>query len=124
MNRNQIILVILGAFLLVIATAAASTYIAKSSNDTNKPAVVAHKAHNNGNITWNDNHPTQATPVQTASNCDDGNVAGKVVGGVGGGVLGSQIGKGNGKTVGTIAGTLGGAYLGGQYIPTRNVTCR
>lgn len=56
--------------------------------------------------------------------CDDSNIVGMLAGGAMGGILGNQVGKGSGNTAATIGGALGGAYVGGKYIPTRNVTCR
>lgn len=133
MKGRQLALVIIGAVLLVVATAAASTYIAREKWGDDKPAVtktssVTKKAgQRNDQIVWDQpsSRQVRSAPVQTASvNCDDGNIVGKAAGGVVGGLIGSRFGKGNGKTATTIGGTLGGAYVGGQYIPTHNATCR
>lgn len=125
MNNKQITLLIVGAVLLVVATATASTYLAKKEPEVVAEKAPAPKKHTN-NITWNSNTPPQPQPApqQQAVNCNDGNIAGKAVGGVGGGILASNVGKGKGKTAATIGGTLGGAYLGGELIPLNNVTCR
>jgi uncharacterized protein YcfJ len=67
-------------------------------------------------------HHQQVAQAQPA--CNDHNIVGTGVGGVAGGILGSQFGRGSGKTATTIGGALGGAYLGNQYIPTQNATCK
>ena len=140
MNKKQITFLTLGVLALMTVTAGASVYIAQSmSNDKNvsaadakeiaaKQATVKHRV--SQDIKWDDanskrrGQAVEQAPVQTASACDDGNIAGKAVGGVGGGVLGSMIGDGKGRTAATIAGTLGGAYIGGEAIPLKNATCR
>ncbi len=112
MNKKTLIAT-LSVIALVAMTASATAYLME--REETKPAAV------------------KAATVQTAApavvaaqpvGCDDGNIVGKAIGGVGGGVLASNLGKGNGKTAATIGGTLGGAYIGGEVIPTRNVTCR
>ena len=112
MQNYKTLSLVLGAIILVAATAGASVYLSKPQPAPAEKVGVVHR--------------TQvAQPAQrTVAKCDDGNVAGKAVGGVGGGVIGSLAGKGNGKTAATIAGTLGGAYVGGEVIPLQNVTCR
>ncbi len=126
MNRNTIILSA-AVVLLVVATAAASTFVARES--LTKPAAKPYAASKN-ELPWHGEQaaPAKPRPQQTASvqkpACDDGNVVGIVAGGLGGGLVGSQIGKGKGNTAATIGGAVGGAYLGGQYIPTRGVTCK
>lgn len=105
----------IGIIVLVASTAFATSYFTKAPRLTAqdyaqpksraKPQAIA-----------------SAEPVQPR--CDDGNVLGYVAGGAAGGIVGNQVGKGSGNTAATIAGTLGGAYVGGQYIPLRNVTCR
>jgi uncharacterized protein YcfJ len=116
MLNYKTVSLVLGAVLLVAATAGASIYLTKQPVPPEKVAVqptqpIRHVQHIQ--------HAQNTTPK-----CDDGNIAGKAVGGVGGGVLGSLVGKGSGKTAATIGGTLGGAYLGGETIPLQNATCR
>jgi uncharacterized protein YcfJ len=105
MQNYKTVSLVLGAILLVAATAGASIYYTKEQSQPEHVVVVNHTARN------------------IAVKCNDGNIAGKAVGGVGGGVIGSLAGKGNGKTAATIAGTLGGAYIGGKELPLQNVTC-
>lgn len=124
MTRKNMIAIGVGIFALVALTAGASALVTRHMFDEKSALehTAAAKPRASGDhIAWN-NQRQAAAPAQPA--CDDGNVVGSLLGGVGGGVAGSQLGKGNGKTATTIGGTLGGAYLGGQYIPTRNVTCR
>jgi outer membrane lipoprotein SlyB len=119
MKNKHIAILVAGAVTLIAATAGASVLVMNHDKaDTPKSSHVAQKE----NIRWNDSPPA-AQPQQVA-NCDDGNVVGAIAGGVGGGVLGSTVGDGKGKTAATIGGTLGGAYLGKEFIPTDNVTCR
>lgn len=118
-KQRQILLLSLGAILLIAVTAGASTYLLTQDD---KPAVKAESRAQNA-IQWDQGTQASAAPPPQPR-CDDGNIVGKVVGGVGGGAAASSVGKGKGKTAATIAGTLGGAYLGGEYLPTRNVTCR
>lgn len=106
--KKQTILMTVAAVLLVTATAGATAYYVDQKNE-DKPATVV--------------RAQAAANIAPAAGCDDGNIAGKAVGGVAGGVLASNVGKGNGKTAATIGGTLGGAYIGGEVIPLRNVTC-
>lgn len=135
MQKKHIAFLTVGALLLITATAGATAYFIQK--DTAPDEITAAEAKNkpittkrikSDNIQWDKANaaPQQQrnAPVQTASACNDGNIAGKVVGGVGGGVLGSMVGKGNGKTAMTIGGTLGGAYAGGEMIPLHNATCR
>ena len=132
MTKDRIALLTLSAVLLMAVTAGASVYLTKNSLDTPKVAtvttphvtpVVHHRSASN--VQWDNNtSQVQAAPVQTASACNDDNIAGKAVGGVAGGVGGSLLGKGKGKTATTIAGTLAGAYAGGEVIPLKNATCR
>ena len=109
MQNYKTVSIVLGAILLVGATAGASVYLTK------QPASVERAA---------STQSTQHSAQRVVERCNDDNIAGKAAGGVGGGVIGSLAGKGNGKTAATIAGTLGGAYLGGEVIPLQNVTCR
>jgi uncharacterized protein YcfJ len=129
MMRKNLPLYILGGAVLVAMTAGASAFVTKTVVQDEKPVVVEKTAQapKAEKITWNEpqKRPQTAQPQQhTVPSCDDGNVVGAIVGGVGGGVAGSQIGSGNGQTLATIGGALGGAYLGKEYIPTRNVTCK
>ncbi len=119
MKRQHIAVIAVGAGILVAATAGASALVMNQQNLAKTKAATSQAAHKE-EIRWNDSTP----PPQKVVNCDDGNVVGAIAGGVGGGVLGSQLGDGKGKTAATIGGTLGGAYLGKEYIPTENVTCR
>lgn len=105
MQNYKTVSLVLGAIILVAATAGASIYYTKQPVQAERVVVVKH------------------TSQKAAVRCDDGNIAGKAVGGVGGGVLGSLAGKGNGKTAATIGGTLAGAYIGGKELPLQNVTC-
>lgn len=121
MKRKHMITAGLGAVVLLLMTAGASAYIAtEMNNDQAKP--VAKKSVQREEIRWNE--PERAPVQKVASNCDDGNVVGYIAGGALGGIAGSQFGDGNGKTATTIGGALGGGYLGKEYIPTHNVTCR
>ncbi len=95
----------IGVVVLIAGTALASSYFTKTS----QPATGSHP---------------RVVAAAEQPRCDDGNVLGYVAGGAAGGILGNQVGKGSGNTAATIAGTLGGAYLGGQHIPLKNVTCR
>lgn len=141
MNKTFIPVLIVGAVLLIIATAGATTYFNRSesmpdteiaaekiaSTQVKKTTSAKKMAPRPADIAWDETprqQPVQSQTRTVATNCDDGNIVGKAVGGIGGGVLASNIGKGGGKTAATIAGTLGGAYVGGEFIPTRNVTCR
>jgi uncharacterized protein YcfJ len=122
MKTEQIAAWGLGVLALIIVTAGASALVTREAMTPEKAGVeivAAAPAPKEQKITWND-APTHDAPPP----CNDGNIVGKVLGGVGGGVVGSQIGSGSGQTVATIGGTLGGAYLGGEYTPTENVTCR
>lgn len=124
MKRKHMIGLGAGIFALVLLTASASAWVARDMEWPDKPlfqktaSSTYQTQTRQEDIAWNEPRRQAAPP------CDDGNIVGKVVGGVGGGVAGSQIGSGSGKTAATIGGTLGGAYLGGEYLPTRNVTCR
>ena len=125
MTRKHIIGFGLGIFVLLILTAGASALVTKEII-TEKPVIekVATKKSEptkRQQIAWNDPQPA---PQKQTPACDDKNIVGYVLGGAAGGIAGNQIGKGTGNTAATIGGTLGGAYLGGEYIPTRNVTCR
>lgn len=105
------------AVFLVVGTAAATTYFAKSGTETAEEKKTAAAPVRSQQV-------RTVRQVQALPPCNDGNIVGKVLGGVGGGALASNVGKGKGKTAATIGGTLGGAYLGGEAIPTHNVTCR
>jgi uncharacterized protein YcfJ len=119
-----------GILLLMTGVAAGSAYITKESLSEleNYPELSQrnqdHQATGTRTARKSMPHEQQWASAQITSLCDDGNVAGYVAGGIAGGVLGNQIGKGHGNTAATIGGTLGGAYLGGQYMPTHNITCR
>lgn len=117
MKRSHLFATIGGVVLLIGLTAGAAAYVTQSTIKDEKSVslpraerVVVHQQ-------------AAPAPAPQAANCDDGNIVGHVLGGAAGGVVGSQIGSGSGQTAATIAGTLGGAYVGGEYIPTRNVTC-
>jgi uncharacterized protein YcfJ len=112
MANYKTVSLVLGAVLLIAATAGASIYLTKHPSAPER-------------LSRHGERVLVTQPVQQAvPKCNDQNIAGKAVGGVGGGVLGSMVGKGNGKTAATIGGTLGGAYLGGQVIPLQNATCQ
>lgn len=133
MNKTQLsLLAILGLIIVIGTTAWASATLTRQSLTEEKIASVETvkpaKKHKSGknDITWN--QPAQQQPAQppqrVASGCNDHNIVGTLAGGALGGIAGNQIGNGGGKTAATIGGVLGGAYLGNQYIPTHNVTCR
>jgi uncharacterized protein YcfJ len=125
-NRNYLIAAAVAA-VLIAGTAVASSYVTKQSIEAKettqeKPKKLVTVTHPLPGKKKNQEFASaQPAPVPR---CDDGNVLGTVVGGVGGGIVGSQVGKGHGNTAATIGGTLGGAYLGNQYIPLKNATCR
>jgi uncharacterized protein YcfJ len=125
MQKKHIIALAIGIPALILVSAGASALITqktiKDDQPVQKVATVSNKSKNN--IQWNDAQKTNVQPVKAAAKCDDGNIVGYIAGGTAGGIAGSTLGKGNGQTATTIAGTLGGAYLGGEYLPTRNVTC-
>ncbi|HEY8192276.1 MAG TPA: glycine zipper 2TM domain-containing protein [Alphaproteobacteria bacterium] len=120
-KTRQITIITIAVIALVALSAGASALITRNTVAPEKPAAVHHTVKKE-TVNWN-NAAAQPAPAPVP-NCDDGNIVGALVGGAGGGVVGSQVGKGNGKTAATIAGALGGAYLGKEYIPTENVTCR
>lgn len=124
-QRNTAIVITAIVLLAGAGIAGAAYYTGK--NDATPVAqtttTTTHVKTAHRDINWDKPAPVQAAPVQQVS-CNDGNIVGMVTGGALGGVAGSQIGKGNGKTAATIGGAVGGAYLGKQYIPTQNVTCR
>jgi uncharacterized protein YcfJ len=104
----------IGIIVLLASTAFAAAYFTR---ETLQPVAQNHVQPKQ--------HPQAiASAAPTQPRCNDGNVLGYVAGGAVGGIAGNQVGKGSGNTAATIAGTLGGAYLGGQYIPLNNVTCR
>ena len=131
MKRKHAIALGAGVVALVILAAGASALVTQKVIE-DKPAVEKtaaapkHKTAKSEKITWNE--PRQAQPAQQAqaapASCDDYNIVGIGLGAVAGGVAGNQIGSGRGQDLATIGGALGGAYLGKQYIPTHNVTCR
>ncbi|MDE1153893.1 MAG: hypothetical protein PW788_15275 [Micavibrio sp.] len=121
MKNSKTYIIAAGVALLLVTTAGASVYLTKQS--LLPQTASSHSSRKQtSDIVWNDRVVAEKR-AQAVPACDDGNIAGKAVGGVGGGVLGSLAGKGHGKTATTIAGTLGGAYLGGEAIPLKNVTC-
>jgi outer membrane lipoprotein SlyB len=100
---------------LLAGTAAVSAYITRESVKSQATAKTHVKPQ----------HIASAQPQQPMQpRCDDKNIVGTIAGGAAGGIVGSQIGQGKGKTAATIGGVVGGAYLGNEYLPTRNVTCR
>ena len=111
----------IGIVVLMAATALGASYFTR---ETMQPAAqnVAPAAQPKQHAKVQNQQAAPAAPAQPS--CDDKNIVGTVAGGAAGGVIGSQIGHGGGKTAATIGGVLGGAYLGNQYIPTRNVTCK
>ena len=118
MKRSHLLAAIGGVILLIGVTAGAAAYMThatiKEDQSVTLPraerVVVRQSA--------------APAPAPQPVPCDDGNIVGHVLGGAAGGIAGSQIGSGSGQTAATIAGTLGGAYVGGEYIPTHNATCR
>ena len=126
MQKKQIMAWGLGVLALVLVTAGASALVTREIVDE-KPAIetAAKPAKSSNNkISWNEPRQAPQPAAQPAKPaCNDGNIVGKVIGGVGGGIIGNQIGSGSGNTVATIGGAVGGTVLGGEYIPTENVTC-
>lgn len=129
MTRKMMIMLGVGALALILVTAGASALVTNHMADSKKDETKVVSNKNSGTtkkqqISWNEPRQ-QAQPVQaTQPACDDSNIVGLVLGGAAGGLAGNQIGKGSGNTVATIGGAVGGAYLGKEYIPTKNVTCR
>ncbi len=114
-TNKKLIGIIAGVILLTAGAAAVASYVTQESLQP-KTQLNAQNAQP---------HNQKVAAAQPAEpRCDDSNIVGTIAGGAAGGVVGSQVGKGSGKTAATIGGVLGGAYLGNQYIPTRNVTCR
>jgi uncharacterized protein YcfJ len=124
----------LAAALVVASIAGAAAFV---NHDEKSPVVASttktktvHAATAKKDLPWlesNKGNKKLAPGPQVAAAqpaCNDSNILGIVAGGVAGGVLGSTVGRGNGRTAATIAGTAGGAYLGNQFIPLQNVTCR
>ena len=110
-----------GIILLLVSTAFAASYITQRTEaDAEVKAPIKQQAKTH-------QQPTRAVaaaaPVEIPR-CNDSNILGTVAGGAAGGIAGNQLGKGSGNTAATIVGTLGGAYLGNQYIPLNNATCR
>lgn len=125
MTKNQKTIAIAAAALVALAgVAAASSYLTRQSVEEEqlaeaeqKPAPVKHRNHKQASAA-NATQPAAGRPA-----CNDHNVVGTVIGGVAGGVVGNQFGRGSGRTVATVGGAAGGAYLGNEYINTRNATC-
>lgn len=114
-NSHKKIGIIAGVILFAASAAAIASYVTRESLQP-KPQLNAQS------VQPQNQKVALAQPPQPR--CDDSNIVGTIAGGAAGGVVGSQVGKGSGKTAATIGGVIGGAYLGNQYIPTRNVTCR
>lgn len=114
-SHKKLIGIITGVLLLTAGTAAVASYVIQEpSQSKTQPHAQNAQPHNQ--------KVAEAQPAQP--DCDDSNIVGTIAGGAAGGIAGSQIGKGSGKTAATIGGVIGGAYLGNQYIPTKNATCR
>lgn len=132
MTENKKILIAgIAVVALMAFTAAAASYITTENvNAQKEEAAIVRPKKQVARSTVSAPRPVSPQPQtqQVAYNnqprCNDGNVLGTVAGGLAGGVVGSQVGKGSGKTAATIGGTLGGAYLGNQFIPLHNATCR
>lgn len=122
MQRKHMIALGAAAVVLVASSAAAGAFIIQNMDKPPERAAV-HQVSQKESIHWNQQARAQQPQPQKVA-CDDNNIVGTAVGGLVGGVAGSQVGHGNGKTAATIGGTLGGAYLGNQFIPARNATCR
>lgn len=114
-THKKLVGIIAGAILLTVGAAAVASYVTHESLQSKTQLNVQNVQPHNQKV-------ASAQPAQPR--CDDSNIVGTIAGGAAGGVVGSQVGKGSGKTAATIGGVLGGAYLGNQYIPTKNVTCR
>jgi len=128
-THRKLIAVILGVAFLMAGTAAAASYITRETlqakdMDKDKATTGQQAAAKPKSQAHHQQLASAQTTQTTQPRCDDSNVLGYLAGGAAGGVLGNQVGKGKGNTAATIGGTLGGAYLGGQYIPLKNVTCR
>lgn len=122
MQKKQIIAWGLGVLALVLVTAGASALVTREMVEE-KPAVESAAQPSANKISWKEPRPAPQPAQPAKPACNDGNIVGKVIGGVGGGIIGNQIGSGSGNTVATIGGAVGGTVLGGEYIPTDNVTC-
>lgn len=122
MQKKQLIAWGLGVLALVLVTAGASALVTREVI-AEKPAIEAKAKPSGDKISWNEPRPAQQAAQPAKPRCNDGNIVGKVIGGVGGGIIGNQIGSGSGNTVATIGGAVGGTVLGGEYIPTENITC-
>ncbi len=116
--------------VVLAATAAIASYATRESIESSpiktEQAVIEHHTQAHQEQRLASTEPARQPVQHTAANppCDDKNIVGTVGGAAAGGLVGSQIGHGTGKTVAVIGGVLGGGYLGNQYIPTRNVSCR
>lgn len=122
MKNHKTLLLVMGAVLLVAATAGASAFITRDVM-TEKP--VETKTVKKEQITWNKQQPApQPQQQQQVKRCDDGNIVGAAIGGAAGGLIGNQFGSGKGKDLATIGGVIAGGTAGHQYIPTRGVLCR
>lgn len=123
-TKNAIIFGIAG-LAAIAATAATTFYVTRhsmiESQDVPPGVAAAPQMVQQSPVTT---VRRQQVAHQQVVKCNDSNIVGTVAGGVLGGIVGNQFGGGAGKTAATIGGTLGGAYVGNQYIPTRNVTCR
>ena len=120
MTRNQRNILIGGvAVIALAATAAASSYVTRSSVAPQQLAAATPVPH--ARVVHHTAQPQQVASRQPA--CDDRNIVGTVGGGLAGGVVGHQFGKGQGRTAATVVGAAGGALLGHEYIPTQGATC-
>ncbi len=112
LDKRDVVIGILAVIILVAGAAGASAYLTRESAATATPP-----------------QPTKTViykqaPQQQLPKCNDNNVLGMAAGALGGGVAGHAVGKGSGKTAATIGGALAGGYLGKEYIPLQNTTCR
>jgi uncharacterized protein YcfJ len=120
-NTNKKLIIIIAAVIVLTAGAGAVAYVTQPKMQLNAQSV---QPQNRKGVSVRPNTQVAAVAQPASPRCDDRNILGTIAGGAAGGVIGNQIGNGNGKTAATIGGVIGGAYLGNQYIPTKNATCR
>ena len=122
MTKNQkAIAVGVATFLVIAGVAAGASYFTRNSIQSEQVAQAPQPAHH-----YHARQATQANAIAPSAGqppCNDHNIVGTLIGGAAGGIAGHQIGKGSGRTVATIGGAAGGAYLGNEYLNTRNATC-
>ena len=129
-KREKLLTLGLACALVVATVAGAAAFVNREGAVVSAESVKKTKQTASKDLPWVDKktEPKAPAPRQQVAaaepQCKDGNILGTIAGGIAGGAASSAIGKGTGKTAATIAGTMGGAYLGNQYIPLQNTTCR